>query len=123
MKQKLLKFLPGALLFFFTASSYAQDAAKIKGIVRAESGEPLEGVTVSASAATGKTPITTVTNGNGMFELTHLKPGSRYNIKFSYVGYQENIVHDFFINEETNNLPAVSMKQEIAALSDVVVIG
>ena len=63
-----------------------QQTITIKGVVKDESNEPMPGVNVVVEGTT----IGTMTDGNGHFSLN--LPSSSVKIKFSYIGYKEQIV-------------------------------
>lgn len=101
-----------------------QATARMKGTVLDDKGEPLAGVTVLlAEAGTTGNPQGVTTNVEGLFTFDNLKPGSRYNLTVSYVGYESQKINDFLINAGDNNSLMVRLKAENKALSDVVVIG
>ena len=60
--------------FLFPSTAYAQ--ASISGVVRDTSGAVLPGVTVEAASPVLIEKVrTTVTDGNGRFQLVDLRPG------------------------------------------------
>ena len=71
------------LLLFAFSDLAAQGRGGVKGTLNdAQSGEPL----VYASVALMGTPIGAVTNNEGFFQLTNIKPG-KYTLIFSYLSY------------------------------------
>lgn len=85
----------------------------ISGTVTNEKGEPMEGVTVSASGA----GTTTVTDAAGNFSIT--VPENKAELTFSYVGYQSTTRA-----VSTNNaVLSISLQPLQTSLEDVVVVG
>lgn len=111
-----------AAVFFclLAVPALAQPGGKINGTVRTESGEPIEGVTVTLN---GNRPAkqSAVTNSKGYFEFSGVKAGSAYNLTLSFVGYKEQELSGDVTSAGAGL--SVVMKQEITALGDVVVVG
>lgn len=77
------------LFCFATACLFGQVTGSIQGVVRdAATGEHLPFVNVLRSDGGG-----TATNGDGVFEMKGLSPGS-YILSASYVGYREEVTKD-----------------------------
>jgi len=82
--QRVVVFV-GALVL--PATVYAQ--ASISGLVRDTSGAVLPGVTVEATSPVLIEKVrTTVTDGNGRYELIELRPGA-YTVTFTLAGFNE----------------------------------
>ncbi len=72
-------------IVFVPSMVYAQ--ASITGTVRDTSGAVLPGVTVEAASPVLIEKVrTAVTDGNGIFQITELRPGS-YTVTFSLTGF------------------------------------
>jgi len=112
-----------ALLFLLPLAVHAQQPAQVKGSVLTDKGDPLSGVTVTANETGYKTVKSTLTNDKGVFTLSNLKGGKKYDFTFSYVGFENETVKSYPINEGENNSLLVRMKSASADLSQVVVIG
>lgn len=67
-------------------SHVSQQTISVKGNVRDQSGEPMAGVNVIVEGTT----IGTMTDSNGNFTLN--VPSTSIKIKFSYIGYEDQIV-------------------------------
>ncbi|GAO44072.1 putative TonB-dependent receptor [Flavihumibacter petaseus NBRC 106054] len=93
----------------YGVSAFAQQT--VKGVIRDDKGKPLAGVTVSIKNGDGST----VSNSKGEYEI---KAEGGSVLVFTYVGLapQEVAV-------KGGSLPAVVLKQESAALGEVVVVG
>jgi len=108
---------------FSIGLAVAQSTASIKGLVQTESGEPLNGVSVTATNIATKKSVTTNTNEKGVFLISTLQLGNTYNFTFSYVGYEMGFVNDFKVKEGNENSLLVRLKQATSTLDQVVVVG
>jgi TonB-linked SusC/RagA family outer membrane protein len=126
---KLLQ-LKGCLFLFLFISSIgkAQDPNQardkdrgITGIVVSETGETLNGVTVFMKAAAGKEKQSTTTNEKGIFQFVNLRPNTKYNFSFSYVGYQDTSVSQFELRSNEEHSLMVRMRKAVSSLNEVVV--
>ncbi len=87
MKHRSLGLLFGVLLTLSSAPAFAQTAASITGIVKDATGAVLPGVTVeAASPALIEKVRTAVTDGQGRYNITDLRPGT-YSVTFSLAGF------------------------------------
>ena len=89
-----------------------QQTITIKGVVKDESNEPMPGVNVVVEGTT----IGTMTDGNGHFSLN--LPSSSVKIKFSYIGYKEQIVP---VKDKKDI--SIIMNEDSEMLEEVQVIG
>ncbi len=124
LSNKSKKWCCSSLLFlFWTVSLWAQSKTQLNGIVTTESGEALNGVSITVTMAGSKEKQSLSTNEKGVFTLTGLAPNSKYNFTFTHVGYQEYTVRNFEIKAGVTNSLIVRMKEASAGLNEVVVIG
>lgn len=101
----------------------AQEKPQLTGIVTSEKGEALIGVGVNI-VATGTTEKQTLaTNEKGVFSVSGLKPGSKYQFTFSFIGFEKYVIKDFIIKAGANNSLIIRMKEAASDLNEVVVIG
>ncbi|GGB04772.1 SusC/RagA family TonB-linked outer membrane protein [Puia dinghuensis] len=112
-----------ALLLLLSLAARSQQGSQIKGSVLNDKGDPIEGVTVTASETGYHTTRSTITNDKGVFTFSNLKAGKKYDFNFSYVGFEKQVVKGFLIDEGDNNSILVRLKPAGADLSQVVVIG
>lgn len=93
---------------------YAQSDLSAGGMIMAESGEGLIGVTVVVKEVPGKGVLTDI---DGRFKLTGLQKGQ--TLVFSYIGYekQEKKV------EKTDERMRITLKEDVSMLDEVVVVG
>lgn len=90
----------------------AQAGRAIKGIVTDQNGEPLIGCNVTLVGAQGGV----ITDMDGKFNLAI--PTGIKQVKFSYIGYQEQIV-----NVDGRSELKIVLKEDSNALDEVVVVG
>ncbi len=124
MTRSNLPKLKGFLFILLLVSSavFAQERVpRITGIVVAENGEALNGVSVLLRAASGKENKSAMTNEKGIFQFINLQPNTRYNLSFSYIGYQDTTVNQFELKPNEENSLMVRMRKTIASLNEVVV--
>ena len=84
MIRKVLCCIP--LLFLSAISLFGQASASLNGRVTDPRGKPVAGAAVSVGNAAGGIPRGTVTNGEGLYNVPSLVPGS-YNIKVTAQGF------------------------------------
>jgi TonB-dependent starch-binding outer membrane protein SusC len=83
----------------------------------------LPGVTVVIMQAGGGNKQGTTTNEQGSFSFANLPTGTRYNIDFSYIGFEGQSVKDFLLTETNMNTLEIKLNEVAANLSEVVVVG
>lgn len=105
MRTKIIFFITAALLFAFGAN--AQQI--VKGTVKSQEGETLQGVTVSVKGT--ERAVTTDVNGNYSIDV-----GNEGTLVFSFVGYTKESV-------SAKNAREVVLKQANSELDQVVVVG
>ncbi|NMM48241.1 TonB-dependent receptor [Marinigracilibium pacificum] len=119
MKSETIKSLIIFLLGVFLNYShiYSQGNASIGGTVTdSKSGEPLIGVSVVLDGTTKGA----VTDINGYYLIKNIEPKT-YNIKASFVGFQENIQYNVIIRSAGNPDLNFQMQENVSELSEVVV--
>ena len=116
------------LLLLIPAIGKAQDGSQaqdkdrtINGIVVSETGESLSGVSVLMRSSTGKERQSTTTNDKGIFQFINLRPNTKYNFAFSYVGYQDTAVNQFELKTGEEHSLMVRMRKAVSSLNEVVV--
>jgi hypothetical protein len=72
--------------------------SSIVGLVVDENNEPLIGATVLAIHTPSGSTYGTVTNTDGRFIIPNMRIGGPYQVTTSYVGYNENITGNIFLN-------------------------
>lgn len=98
-----------SFLLAFALPGYAQNARIVTGTVIDESGEPVIGATVMVTGST----VGTVTDIDGNFSVSVPEGGK---LSVSYIGYISQTVTNL-------NNPKITLKEDIAKLDEVVVVG
>ena len=93
---------------------FSQDSYTFSGYVCQENGETLINVTIFDM----NTKKGTLSNEHGFFSIT--LPKGKHNIRFSYIGYQD-VIKELNLNSNYNGI--VYMKEGVASLSEIEVIG
>jgi TonB-linked SusC/RagA family outer membrane protein len=87
------------------------------------SNEGLPGVTVVITDAAGGGKQGATTNEAGVFSFANLQTGVRYNLEFSYIGFEKQSVKDFLLTESNKNSIEIRLKESASNLGEVVVVG
>ncbi|MGF1532528.1 MAG: TonB-dependent receptor domain-containing protein [Bernardetiaceae bacterium] len=126
------KFLQGAkhlftLALFLTALSGAfgqgVTTGNLVGFVKDDSGEALPGATVIAVHTPSGSQYGSVTNANGRYVIANVRVGGPYEIKVSFVGYQENIRNGLFVSLGSTTDANFVLKEEGVELEEVTITG
>ena len=125
---KQMKRLTLCLLLFLLCgvhTAWSQSNPTVVGTVVNETGEPVQGVTVTASPTTGAgESYSTATDDEGIFRFTQLVAGRSYTFRFSHVAFAADDIASFTVRaNETNSLVVRMQPSEASALDDVVVVG
>ncbi|WP_409017757.1 SusC/RagA family TonB-linked outer membrane protein [Dyadobacter sp. CY323] len=83
----------------------------------------LPGVTVVISDVAGGNKQGATTNEAGVFTFANLQTGIRYNLEFSYIGFEKQSLNDFLLTETNNNSIEIRLKEAASNLGEVVVVG
>lgn len=92
-------------------------------VLTESSGEGLPGVTVVISQSNGSNKQGTTTNETGLFTFANLQTDTKYNLEFSYIGFEKQSLTDFVLTETNNNSIEIKLMESTANLSEVVVVG
>lgn len=111
------KILPG----YPHITQSAQDIP-LKGKVVTAKNEGLPGVTVLLTDIPGGNKQGATTNENGEFSFNALEAGKKYNLEFSYIGFEKQTISEFVLSE-SNSTVNVTLKESAADLNEVVVVG
>jgi len=87
------------------------------------SGEGIPGVIVVISQPDGSNKQGTTTNESGLFTFANLQTDTKYNLEFSYIGFEKQSLTDFVLTETNNNSIEIKLKESTSNLSEVVVVG
>jgi len=104
------------LVFLTSIQGFSQKSkVNLSGVVLADSGKPVEGVSVALKGTT----YSTLTNDKGEYEIS-AEPGN-YTLSFSYVGFKSKQTK--IVLESNTIFPSVNLDEDTAALDEVQVIG
>ncbi|UYQ91794.1 TonB-dependent receptor [Chitinophaga horti] len=120
---RILNYGLGLIGLLCALSLQAQQKTVLNGVVSSEKGELLYGVSISVTAEGSKDKLSGTTNEKGAFSINTLKPGVKYNLTFSFVGYQPYLLKSFTLKADSDNSLIIRMKEAPSNLNDVVVIG
>jgi len=109
MKQNYAAIKKGfTLLLLLFAHSFViaqQVSSAVRGVVKNQRDENLQGVTVTIKNKDSAVVATSVTNGSGVFNVSNLQTGNPYTLIFSHVGYEPYVVNNYnYSGEELFNL-------------------
>lgn len=107
-----------AFVLLQTQFVHAQSLTNFSGTVLNEKGDPLQGVTVVLQPK-GAASKTVRTNEKGIYTLNQLSIGTKYTLKFSYVGFSA-LEQMITVSKATNNL-VTRMNSLSGELNEVVV--
>ncbi|CAG4999114.1 TonB-dependent receptor SusC [Dyadobacter sp. CECT 9275] len=100
-----------------------QKEITLSGKVVTSNNEGLPGVTVLVSESDGANKQGTTTNEKGEFSFSNLETGKKYNLQFSYIGFDKQSLNDFVLTEANSNSISITLKESASDLSEVVVVG
>lgn len=111
------------LLLLLTATTLFSQAQQIKGVVKDETGTPLNGTTVSLIKATDSSTIKlAVSKANGSYNFSGIKEGN-YKVMVTYVGYKPAFSSGFSLSSSDILIPELKMSKIHGNLSNVNVTG
>ena len=122
-----LLFLAGALLV--STQMQAQDTASITGVVTDPSGALIPNVSVNlTNPGTGAT-YAGVSNAEGSYTITNVRPGPGYKLTFTATGFKTKVVTDVYMNVDATRSQSVrldvggsSASVEVSASADQVTL-
>ncbi|MBB6272776.1 hypothetical protein HDF26_003236 [Pedobacter cryoconitis] len=111
----MIKYLFGTvLLLLFCLNTHAQKLYTISGVVKDKKGETLPGAGIYLSGYT----TATVTNGDGQFSLTKIKPGS-YEVVVQMIGYLP-YSKSVIVSDNSVNI-SIALAENTIQLNEVVI--
>lgn len=111
-------------LVLFSFSTFAQvTTSALSGKVTGDNKSPLPGATIVAIHQSSGTQYGTIANAEGYFSLQGMRPGGPYTVKVSMVGYSPKNFTDITLFLGETFILNASMKEDIAEVSEVLVIG
>ncbi len=105
------------LFILFQVFIHAGTTGKLAGTIKdASTGEPLIGANVVIEG----TNFGAATNVNGEYVILNIPPG-KYNVKFSFIGYESLLMQDVVITVDQTTQLSVSLKSQTIQVGEVVV--
>jgi hypothetical protein len=122
MKYKLLVGL--LLLLLSVLHVFAQvTTATLSGIVKDPKGQPLAAATVAVEYANAGIRQGQLTKADGRFTVPNLRVGGPYRVTVSFLGYQENVTDNIFLELGLNNVLEIQMQERAVELKNVTITG
>lgn len=94
------------------ATAQTRGMGRISGKITDEQGQPIEGVTVKATIATGREPVEVKTNRKGEWAIGGIAPGA-WNVDFTKEGYEPRSISVSVA--ELTRLPPIEIQMTKAA--------
>ncbi len=92
-------------------------------VVIAHTGEVLPGVTVLINETNGGNKQGTTTDASGEFRFNNIQEGISYDLQFSFIGFEKQVITGFVPTAANSSSLAVSMKELVSNLGELVVVG
>ncbi len=108
---------------FYSSDLIAQRSAMVKGIVKNSNNEPLPGVSVIINNTKTQFSAGTSTDNSGVFTFSKISPGGSYNFTCSIIGYEDQKLSGYSIEEGRLLSLTVQLKGTAATLDQVIVVG
>src|ERR1044072_8816288 len=122
MNYKFLVGLPLLLLSVFHVFGQVTTAT-LSGIVKDPKGQPLAAATVSVEYANAGIKQGRLRRADGRFTVPNLRVGGPYKVTVSFLGYQENVTDNIFLELGLNNALEIQMQERAVELKNVTVTG
>ena len=111
-------------LLMLNFNIFAQETnAFLSGKVIDETNLPMPGVNIQITFLPLNKVSATVTNDKGIFYMTNLTPGGPYTVKFSFIGYKNEIRENLSLNLGTTTDLSVQIQPESQEIKSVEVVG
>lgn len=105
-----------------TATTFAQETTStLGGQITDAKGVFVSGVIVTVKYEPTNFTTSTQTNSKGIFYITNLKPGGPYTIKFSFVGFKDQVFNDVNLGLGSNPDVKVVLQESSNQLTEVTV--
>jgi outer membrane receptor for ferric coprogen and ferric-rhodotorulic acid len=96
---------------------YAGTTGKLSGTIKdAQTGEPLIGANIVIEG----TNFGAATNINGEYVILNISPG-RYNVKFSFIGYETTIMQDVVITVDQTTILQIELNPQTIMVDEIIV--
>ncbi len=97
--------------------------SQISGLAQDAKGEVLIGASIIATHIPSGSQYGAVTREDGRYNLIGLRVGGPYSVVTSYVGYQNDVKENIFLNLGQNYIVDPKLEEEGVTLGDVVILG
>lgn len=121
-KYKFLVGFPLLLLSILHVSAQVTTAT-LSGIVKDPRGQPLAAATVAVEYVNAGIKQGQLTKADGRFTVPNLRVGGPYRVTVSFLGYQENVTDNIFLELGLNNVLEIQMQERAVELKNVTVTG
>ncbi|KIC91423.1 TonB-dependent receptor [Flavihumibacter sp. ZG627] len=112
------------LFLAFAISTNAQvTTSSMTGSVKAASGDPLVGASVTVTHVPTGTVYTTLTRAGGRFDLANINTGGPYRVQVSFVGFESVTREDIFVDLGETEQQNFSLSDKSTELTEVIVAG
>lgn len=111
------RFISFILIVFSAVNSYAQASGQLSGIVK---DKRTQEVLVNAGITLEGTSNGTVTDADGQFKITGIKPNT-YNIRVQALGYQPQTIYNIVVSSGNEQVLTIEMESSSVNLNEVVV--
>jgi hypothetical protein len=119
MKLRILQFI---FLFFTGFALQAQvTTSSMVGKVTDEKGEELIGATVIATHIPSGTQYGTTTSNNGRFSILGMRVGGPYEVKVSYIGYEDYTHYNIFLSLGVTSDVNTKLRESSQMLDEITV--
>ena len=122
IKNKITKFFVALAALLIATIGYGQvTTSSLSGNVR-DSFEPVAGVAVIARHVPSNTQYYAISNANGFYSLTNLKPGGPYTVTFEMLGFQTTKYDNIILSLGNSTTLDVTLTMSTEQLSEAVVV-
>ncbi len=118
-------FYLAVVALFCSAIAFSQGVttSSMGGKVTDAAGEPLPGATVLAVHVPSGTTYGAATDFDGFYRISNMRTGGPYKITFSYIGFNEDVRENVFLNLGQTLRLTSTLAESATALQEVVVTG
>ncbi|WP_217605736.1 TonB-dependent receptor [Chitinophaga sp. GbtcB8] len=113
-----------SLLLLSVTQVFSQvTTATLSGIVKDPKGTPLPGATVQVAFVNAGIKQGLQTRSDGRFTVPNLRVGGPYTVTVTFMGYQENITDNVYLELGLNNAVEIQLQEKAVELKNVVITG
>ena len=121
--KKITQFLCLAVMFLFTAVSFAQGVttSSLNGQITDGNGDPLPGANIVAIHTPSGTTYGASSDFDGFYRISNMRTGGPYKITITYVGFQEYSDANVFLQLGDSKKISVKLSEDANVLDEVIV--